>query len=271
MKKIRLDNYLAQNNLSSSREKAKAEIISGWVTVNGETIREPKKQITGAEDIIIKRPRGTYVSRGGEKLAKALSIFSIDATDGVCADLGASTGGFTDCLLKKGAKKVYAIDVGYNQLDYSLRNDNRVIVHEKTHINNLTPGIFSERIDIVTIDISFISITRIIDTVKKLFTESLVIILIKPQFEAESNEHKKGVVRKKENHYTILNRTLENLFKSGINIYNLSYSPIKGPAGNIEFLLLSSFSRHESFGNPFTTEELKEKIDQIVEDAHNQL
>ncbi len=267
MKKIRLDIYLAQNNLSTSREKAKAEIISGWVTVNDETIREPKKQITGTEKIIVKRPGGSYVSRGGEKLAHAITQFNLTVKDQICADLGASTGGFTDCLLKNGAKKVYAVDVGYGQLDYKLRNDLRVIVYERTHVNNLTEDAFNEPVKIITVDVSFISILKIIESMRKLFQDAMAVILIKPQFEAERSEHKKGVVRKQENHNIILSRVLHGLIENDIQLHDICHSPIKGPAGNIEFLLLCSFNGEGTISK----DELDATINTAVELAYKTL
>ena len=158
--KFRLDKFLADKKFSDSREKAKREILSGWVKVNGETIRDASCMIEGSETIVVERPGGLFVSRGGEKLARALSYFEIPVKGFVCADLGSSTGGFTDCLLKNSAAKVYSIDVGYGQLDYALRKDPRVVVMERTNARSIEKSVFSEKIDFITADLSFISFTN---------------------------------------------------------------------------------------------------------------
>ncbi|PKL37269.1 MAG: TlyA family rRNA (cytidine-2'-O)-methyltransferase [Spirochaetae bacterium HGW-Spirochaetae-1] len=236
-KKIRLDVHLAETGLSQSRERAKKEILAGWVRVNGETVREPSRTVYDDVVVTVERPGGLYVSRGGEKLARALEEFHIDVKERVVVDLGASTGGFTDCLLKAGARRVFAVDVGYGQLDYSLRHDSRVFVMERTHVKSLTPGVFDERPDFFTADLSFISIVKVIPVVKDVLAPIEGIILVKPQFEAEPGEHKKGVVRKEDIHERILIRVLLSLASLGADIRGLCHSPIKGPAGNIEFLL----------------------------------
>lgn len=260
--RTRLDKYLAQSGLSASREKASREIVSGWVKVNGETIREVAHMVSGTETIAVERPGGLFVSRGGEKLARALSFFSIDVNNLVCADLGASTGGFTDCLLKNGASKVYAIDVGYGQLDYALRTDSRVVVMERTNARTLESSMFDEPVSFVSADLSFISFTKVYEHIVRVFGSVNGIALIKPQFEADKSEHKKGVVTKAENHVIILERTLNALNGSGICIKGLTHSPIKGPKGNIEFLLYYASSGGESA--PID-------VPAIVGSAHNEL
>jgi 23S rRNA (cytidine1920-2'-O)/16S rRNA (cytidine1409-2'-O)-methyltransferase len=210
-KKKRLDSFLSETGRSVSRESAKREIIAGWVRVNGETIRTPSRAITGEEDIRISRPGGHYVSRGGLKLAKALTHFDISLKNNRAVDLGASTGGFTDCMLKAGADLVYSVDVGYGQLDYSLRNDSRVVVMERRNARSLEKSDFDHRIDFVTADLSFISVLKIYGAIKELFSHARGIILIKPQFEAEKGEQKKGVVREKSVHVSILTRTVSSL------------------------------------------------------------
>lgn len=266
-KGIRLDTHLAAEKLSVSREKAKREIIAGWVKVNGETVRQPSKIIAGDENITIERPGGIFVSRGGEKLSHALKTFHITVSGCTIADCGASTGGFTDCLLKAGAKMVYAIDVGYGQLDYSLRIDPRVIVMERTNVRYLEKTDFDEVVNFITIDLSFISIIKVLATLHEVFSPVTGIALIKPQFEAMPSEHKKGVVRKIDIHKTILQRVLQNVLDKGVLIKDLTFSPIKGPAGNIEFLLYFAFknekAKNEEFGN------LSKLISDIVEEAHN--
>ncbi len=236
-KKIRLDKYLWENGLSESPDKAKKEIIAGWVKVNGETIREADRTISGEEIVQVARPGGRFVSRGGEKLEHGLKYFNISVKDKTAADMGASTGGFTDCLLKNGAGKVYSIDVGYGLLAHNLRTDPRVVVKERTNVRKLNKDDFNDRIEFVTVDLSFISVTKIFDILKNIFSSASGIILIKPQFEAKPDEHEKGVVKEKYHHINILKRVIESLIKSGIAFKGLHFSPIKGPAGNIEFLL----------------------------------
>ena len=238
--KFRLDKFLADKKFSDSREKAKREILSGWVKVNGETIRDASCMIEGSETIVVERPGGLFVSRGGEKLARALSYFEIPVKGFICADLGSSTGGFTDCLLKNGAVKVYSIDVGYGQLDYALRIDPRVVVLERTNARTIERNIFNEKIDFITADLSFISFTKVSETILRVFESADGVALIKPQFEADKSEHKKGVVTKAENHLAILSRTIDALMRQGLGIKGLTHSPIKGPKGNIEFLLYFS-------------------------------
>ena len=215
MKKIRLDVFLAEKGLSSSREKAKKEIIAGCVTVNGERVREPSAGITGNELVKIERPGGLFVSRGGEKLKRALDFFKIDLKGKTALDLGASTGGFTDCMLKSGAVKVYAVDVGYNQLDYSLRIDSRVVVMEKTHARDIKESMFPGGFDFFTADLSFISILKILSAVKSINNNADGIVLIKPQFEAAPGQHKKGVVKSAVHHEEILERVLEGISHEG--------------------------------------------------------
>jgi 23S rRNA (cytidine1920-2'-O)/16S rRNA (cytidine1409-2'-O)-methyltransferase len=270
MTKIRLDLYLSENNLSTSREKAKKEIIAGWVKVDGETVRSPSKMITGNEKIIVQRPGGQFVSRGGEKLQHALKVFKIGLSDKVAVDLGASTGGFTDCLLQNGAQKVYSIDVGYGQLDYSLRQNEKVVVKERTNARDLQSGDFLDKIDFITMDLSFISLLKVFDKVEELFAPIHGVVLIKPQFEARRNEHKKGIVRDKKNHKDILFRVLDGLLNYNINILGLCYSPIKGPKGNVEFLLYFELLKRDH-GFIKSSIELDELISKVVEEAHGEL
>jgi 23S rRNA (cytidine1920-2'-O)/16S rRNA (cytidine1409-2'-O)-methyltransferase len=235
--KVRIDRHMSESGLSESREKAKRELLSGWVKVDGETVRDPSREIAGTEHIVVERPGGLFVSRGGEKLSKALAYFSIDLAGRICADLGASTGGFTDCMLTKGAVKVYAVDVGYGQLDYRLRSDARVVVMERTNARTITKELFPDPISFVSSDLSFISFTKVYPAISSTFGAVEGVSLIKPQFEAESCEHKKGVVVKAENHRVILERTISALMNAGLSVMGLTFSPITGPKGNIEFLL----------------------------------
>lgn len=266
--KTRLDVYLAEHKISDSREKAKKEIIAGWVKVDGETVRVPSRTVTGKEIIIVQRPGGIFVSRGGEKLEKALVAFNIDVKGKTILDLGSSTGGFTDCLLRKDAKKVYAVDVGYGQLDYRLRQDTRVVVMERTNARKLTKDSFQNDIDFITADLSFISIVKVASHLVKIFCNVDSVFLIKPQFEAEYGQHKKGVVRNKSSHIAILRKVIHALSERSVTVHNLTYSPIKGPKGNIEFLCYCTINPDSSINNRCIQQTL-ESIDTIVHDAHN--
>lgn len=268
MKKIRLDAFLAEKGFSQSREKGRREIVAGWVKVNGETVRDPSKRIGGDEDISVERPGGLFVSRGGDKLKKALDFFGIGLEGKTVLDLGASTGGFTDCMLKNGALKVYAVDVGYNQLDYTLRTDSRVVVMEKTHARDINASMFSDTIDFFTADLSFISILKVLPSVAALFERIDGIILLKPQFEAETCQQKKGVVKSAENHVEILKRVVAGIAGAGFLPCGITFSPIKGPAGNIEFLVYVK----RGYGNDSTVSMVDEEcILRVVESAHNEL
>jgi len=266
VKKIRLDVYLSGRGLSVSREKARKEIISGWVRVNGETVRDPSRNIRESDDVKVERPGGIFVSRGGDKLKHALTYFNITLEGMTAADLGASTGGFTDCMLRAGAARVFSVDVGYGQLDYSLRTDPRVSVMERKNVRHLAGDDFDADVNFVTADLSFISITRVFENIRELFPRASGVILIKPQFEAERSEHKKGVVRKAEIHVSILARVLASLAEKGMVYRGLTFSPVKGPAGNIEFLLYFSM---DDTGEP--VKEFDDIVRPVVEEAHNKL
>lgn len=237
MKKTRLDVYLAQAGLSPTREKAKREIMAGWVKIDGETVSDPARTVAGTEAVTVSRPGGLYVSRGGQKLKFAIDRFGISLAGRTAADLGASTGGFTDCMLREGAVRVYAVDVGYGQLDYSLRTDGRVVVMEKTNARNISRDNFPDRVDFVAADLSFISIVKVFDAIRDVFSPVEGVILVKPQFEAGPGDHKKGVVRRSEAHRAILERVIAALEAKGMVMKGLVHSPVQGPKGNIEFLL----------------------------------
>lgn len=239
MKKERLDVLMVQRNLAESREKAKALIMSGIVYVNGQ---KEDKAGTSFEETVQIEVRGStlkYVSRGGLKLEKAMNRFGVELAGKVCMDVGASTGGFTDCMLQNGAVKVYAVDVGHGQLAWKLRNDDRVICMEKTNIRYVTPEDIGERIEFASIDVSFISLTKVLGPVKQLLTdEGQVVCLIKPQFEAGREKvGKKGVVREKSVHLEVIEMVMDYARSIGFGILGLEFSPIKGPEGNIEYLL----------------------------------
>lgn len=257
-----------ENGFSESIDKARKEIITGWVKINGETIRDPAKKITDDKEIDVSRPGGNFVSRGGYKLRHALKTFNISVKDKTAVDIGSSTGGFTDCLLQSGAKKVYAVDVGYGILAYNLRTDPRVIVMERTNIRNLAGKDFRENIDFITVDLSFVSILELVDHIRRLFSPVLGIVLIKPQFEAKAHEHKKGIVNEKLHHVNILERVIYSLNAGGLEFKSLCFSPIKGHAGNIEFLLLFSISDNVVTELP---ENFSRIIDKVTTEAYENL
>lgn len=271
MKKTRLDIYLSENALSQTREKAKKEILAGCVKVNGETVRTVSKLVSGDEEITVERRGGEFVSRGGEKLSRALEVFGIDVKGRTVLDLGASTGGFTDCLLKNGASYVFAVDVGYGQLDYSLRVDQRVCVMERKNARDLAAEDFDRKIDFITADLSFISITKVIDKIKNLFPDTSGVVLIKPQFESMPGEHKKGVVKNSDTHKLILSRTLEDLANHNIEFNGLTYSPLKGPAGNIEFLFYFKINDKDKKTGIVKVPDLYKIINDVVDEAHGKL
>ncbi len=248
MEKVRLDIAMVQQGIVESREKAKALIMAGKVLVNGKKIEKAGTNINKEATITITGQVLPFVSRGGLKLEKALEVFPIKLKDRVMADIGASTGGFTDCALKKGVGKVYAIDVGYGQLAWQLRNDPRVINMERTNARYLKPENFPDRIDLVTIDVSFISLEKILPAVYEILQEQGdVIALIKPQFEAGREKvGKKGVVKDPQVHLEVINNIIELSKKIGFSVKGLTSSPIKGPEGNIEYLIWLDKTGHNS-------------------------
>ncbi len=237
--KERLDVLLVKRNLAESREKAKAIIMSGNVFVEGQ--REDKAGTTFSDEVQIEIKGQTlqYVSRGGLKLEKAMANFDVTMTDKVCTDVGSSTGGFTDCMLQNGARKVFAIDVGKGQLAWKLRQDERVICMEKTNIRYVTPEDLGEEIDFSSIDVSFISLTKVLLPIYNyLKADGQVVALIKPQFEAGREKvGKKGVVREKSTHYEVIEMVISYALSIGFDVLDLDFSPIKGPEGNIEYLV----------------------------------
>lgn len=238
MKGKRLDQRLFELGLAESREKAKATIMSGIVYVNGQKSDKPGTQVSDDAEIVVRGNACPYVSRGGFKLAKALEVFTVEPAGKVCIDCGASTGGFTDVLLKNGAAKVYAVDVGYGQLAWQLRQDSRVVVMERTNARALTPDMFPESMDLGVMDVSFISIRLILPALHGLLKPGgEVVCLIKPQFEAgKADVGKKGVVRDKAVHERVLREMCEFFPTAGYTLMGLDYSPIRGPEGNIEYL-----------------------------------
>ena len=243
--KQRLDILMHERGLAPSREKARAMIMAGEVLVNGEPADKPGTKFDLEAKITVKsKPR--FVSRGGEKLAGALADFHFDVTGKIAADVGASTGGFTDCLLQNGVAKVYAIDVGYGQIDYSLRQDPRVIVMERTNARYVQK--LDEPVNLVVIDASFISLRLLLPTIKNWLTpQADLIALIKPQFEAGRDDvGKGGVVRDSRVHERVLREILAFAIVQGFDVRGLTVSPLKGPAGNTEFLVWLSWGSNQS-------------------------
>ena len=236
--KKRLDVLLVERLYADSRTKAQAIIMSGNVYVNGQKADKPGTSFEENVDIEVRGAVCPYVSRGGLKLEKALRDFGVNPEGYVCSDSGASTGGFTDCLLQQGAKKVFAIDVGYGQLDWKIRSDERVVVMERTNIRYVTPEDLGEPLDLSVIDVSFIGLEIVLPTIKTLLKPTgQVLCLIKPQFEAgKENVGKKGVVRDPKIHKMVLDNFVSLVNTLGFRILGLTFSPVKGPEGNIEFL-----------------------------------
>ncbi len=237
--KERLDVLLVKKGLAPSREKAKTMIMEGNVFVNNQ--REDKAGTNIPEDAVIEIKGNTlkYVSRGGLKLEKAMTHFGISLENKICMDIGASTGGFTDCMLQNGAKKVYAVDVGYGQFAWKLRTDERVVCMEKTNIRYVTPEDIADVLDFASVDVSFISLAKVLPAAKELLRdEGEMVCLIKPQFEAGREKvGKKGVVRDPAVHREVIEKVITDARELGFSILHLEYSPIKGPEGNIEYLV----------------------------------
>lgn len=269
-KKERLDKILVERGLFETKSKAQAAIMTGKVQINNQKITKSGFLIYPSEDINITAEKLPYVSRGGFKLEKALKEFNIDLKDKICLDAGASTGGFTDCMLQNGAKYVYAVDVGYGQIDWKLRTDDRVKVIERTNIKNCTfEAVYGEKIDdlaqFASMDLSFISINKVLKNIKKLMNseEIEIIALIKPQFEAGKGQvPKTGVVKDKKIHFDVIKNIVNFAYDIEIYTQALAFSPIKGPAGNIEYLIHLTSKKNE-FND--------DKIMSITEEAFLQL
>ena len=237
--KKRLDVLLTERLYAETRTKAQAIIMSGQVYVNGQKADKPGTSYEESVEIEVRGDTCPYVSRGGLKLEKALRDFGVKPQGYVCSDSGASTGGFTDCLLQQGASKVFAIDVGYGQLDWKIRSDPRVVVMERTNIRYVTPEDLGEMLDLSVIDVSFIGLEIVLPAIKALLKpqQGQVLCLIKPQFEAgKENVGKKGVVRDPKIHKMVLDNFVSLVKGLGFTILGLTFSPVKGPEGNIEFL-----------------------------------
>ena len=267
MKKVRLDQLVFDQGLSESRERAKAIIMSGVVYVNGQRADKPGAQVAPDAKIEVRGNTLPYVSRGGFKLEKALKVFPIDPTGLTCIDCGASTGGFTDVLLQNGAAKVYAVDVGYGQLAWSLRTDERVVNMERTNIRNVTPDMLGAKIAFFSVDVSFISLKHIFPVADTICTPDAVgVCLVKPQFEAGREKvGKKGVVREPATHAEVLHMAQGYAMANHFTPAGLDFSPIKGPEGNIEFLGKITVRTQET--EPVTPEIIHE----LVKKAHQEL
>ena len=239
MTKQRLDQYLVDHNMVESRSMAQSMIMAGEVYINGQKAAKAGESVTGEEKIEVRGKRLQYVSRGGLKLDKAMKVFPIDLSEKVCMDIGASTGGFTDCMLQNGAKSVYAVDVGYGQLAWKLRQDPRVINLERTNIRYVTKEQVTEEIDFFSVDVSFISLKLVLPVAYALLAPNgSGVCLIKPQFEAgRENVGKKGVVRDFKVHVAVIEQVLHFTKEIGFCVSGLDYSPVRGPEGNIEYLM----------------------------------
>lgn len=264
--KKRLDVLVFEKGFAESREKAKAIIMSGIVYVNNQKADKPGVSYDENLVVEVRGDSQKYVSRGGYKLEKAMKSFPITLTDKITMDIGASTGGFTDCMLQNGAKKVYSVDVGYGQLAWKLRNDERVVNLERTNMRYVTDEQVSDKIDFFSVDVSFISLKLILPVARELMSENGEgVCLIKPQFEAgRENVGKNGVVRDKNVHVAVVDMIIDFCLNNGFDVLGLDYSPIKGPQGNIEYLIHIRKS-----DNP----ELKTDVTaaRVVEDSHIEL
>ncbi|MCM3440949.1 TlyA family RNA methyltransferase [Metabacillus halosaccharovorans] len=267
-KKERLDILLVENGLFETREKAKRAIMAGVVYGNEMRLDKPGEKVSRDLVLTVKGQTLPYVSRGGLKLEKAINEFNVNVQDKIMIDIGSSTGGFTDCALQNGAKLSYALDVGYNQLAWKLRQDDRVVVMERTNFRYVTPSDFQEGMpEFASIDVSFISLRLIFPVLKTILCpESDIVALIKPQFEAGREfVGKKGIVRDPSVHEFVLKEMLAFVLKQGYDVHNLSYSPITGGDGNIEFLLHLKWEGSQAEGTNY----LEKTERQIVDEAHS--
>ncbi|MFZ2538281.1 MAG: TlyA family RNA methyltransferase [Oscillospiraceae bacterium] len=264
--KIRIDIALFEQGYAPSREKAKALIMTGNVFINNERVSKAGDMIPIESVIEVKGGGLKYVSRGGLKLEKAIELYNLNLTDCVCMDIGASTGGFTDCMLKNSAKKVYAVDVGYGQLAWSLRTDERVVNMERTNIRYVTHEQVVEELDFASIDVSFISLTLVLPVLKSLLKQSgEALCLVKPQFEAGRGKvGKKGVVRELSIHIEVLKKIYDFLIGQGFSVNGATFSPIKGPQGNIEYLY---YIKNEENKSAITFED----IENMAQNSHAEL
>ena len=270
--KERLDVLLVNRGLADSREKAKAIIMSGNVYVDGQKEDKAGSSFNETVNIEVRGNTLKYVSRGGLKLEKAMENFDVTIEGKICMDVGSSTGGFTDCMLQNGAVKVYSVDVGHGQLAWKLRNDERVVCMEKTNIRYVTPEDIADKIDFSSIDVSFISLTKVLLPVKNLLTDDgQIVCLIKPQFEAGREKvGKHGVVRDKAVHIEVIEMVINYAISIGFEILNLEFSPVKGPEGNIEYLLHLQKHIEGTYDDiPFTIQNIVDKAHETLQLSHN--
>ncbi|MCY6370308.1 TlyA family RNA methyltransferase [Clostridium ganghwense] len=267
VKKERLDVLLVKKNFFESRERAKASIMAGEIFVDGQRIDKCGEKVIENANIEFKGKVMPYVSRGGFKLEKAIKSFEIDLKDKVCMDIGASTGGFSDCMLQNGAKKIFAVDVGYGQYAWKLRTDPRVVCMERTNARYLTHEDIGEYSDFASIDVSFISLKKIVPAIVNLLGDKgEIVALIKPQFEAGRDKiGKKGVVREASTHKEVINDILNFLVENDLKIIGLDHSPVKGPEGNIEYLVY--FTKDKDYKENFDFE----TINSVVDSSHSNL
>ena len=263
--KIRLDVAVLERGLSESRAKAGALIMAGQVYVNGQKATTAGLTVKDSDKIEVRGEKMPFVSRGGYKLDKAVKAFHLQLQDCVCMDIGASTGGFSDCMLQNGAKKVYAVDVGYGQLAWKLRTDERVVNMERTNFRYLTPDDIAEQLDFASVDVSFISLKIILPVLYSLLRDGgEAVCLIKPQFEAgKENVGKKGVVRDPSVHAEVVETITQFAFDTGFSVLHLSFSPIKGPEGNIEYLMHIKKEKEPIFADT--------DISALIAESHNTL
>lgn len=264
--KKRLDVILFERGFFDSREKAKIAIMEGTVFVDNQKSDKPGTSYDEECKIEVRNNKLKYVSRGGLKLEKALDVFHIDLEGTVSMDVGASTGGFTDCMLQNGCKKVYSVDVGYGQLDWKLRNDSRVVNLERTNIRYIDESLIKDEIDFFSVDVSFISLKIVLPVIRRIIKDGAMgVCLIKPQFEAGREKvGKKGVVRDKEVHKEVVNFICEFCVNNGFAVLSIDYSPVKGPEGNIEYLMLVKKSDNAYIDEPVD-------VDNVVECSHEEL
>lgn len=265
--KIRLDTYLHDKGFFDSREKARIAIMEGKVFVNNQKEDKPGTMIKEDSEVIVKGEKLKYVSRGGYKLEKAIDKFKIDLTDKICADIGSSTGGFTDCMLQNKAKKVFAIDCGTNQLDYKLRTNENVVTMENTNARYIKETDLGTKVDFISIDVSFISLDKMIDAVNDILSnKGTAVFLIKPQFEAGKElVEKNGVIKDKKVHADVIEKVVCMCKDKKFNIKGLDFSPIKGPAGNIEYLIYIGRENKETINAE------RNDIEKLVSISHEEL
>ncbi len=278
--KERLDVLLVSKGFFQSRERAKTAIMAGDVYVNGGISDKPGTKFSEDAEITLKNDQCPYVGRGGYKLEKAIRTFSLDLSGCIAMDIGASTGGFTDCMLQNGAAKVYSVDVGYGQLDWKLRNDERVVNMEKVNVRYLDPGSIPEKMDFISIDVSFISLRLIFPVASALLGENAMLVsLIKPQFEAGREQvGRKGIVKDRAVHRQVIENVIRYALENGLSPLDLTFSPMTGAKGNIEYLLLMKKSGNDKalsdapaglrVAAPGTSGVSEKKIDEVISEAH---